>query len=353
MKSSCPCSLRLSVSTLLLLAFTGLSILQAFDGQLQFSTYYDSNVREVRAIPEPTYGLTLRGRLNHETALPKLYILGEILTQANLDAIFREESKLILNADLDLSYALSRKLYAQGGVSQYRKAFSGGNGSYRWTEGSAFFQYSPGTRYTSWVGYRHRQKTLKATNSYSFSESDLELRGRYDVNSRIFLEGTLTSSSVIHSDFKAVGVVDDTSLVFLDYPQKDQGVDGLLHLRYQGKVIIGAQVGLGNIESNSVIGEYNRRHYRLYLTGNIGPATFYHAVFHRIHKRYQYPGFTSENRYRDPEEPTQNLLHLRLERVLGDIGISYLQISLLENETVFNQLYYNKTLIEFGVKYDL
>ncbi|MFC1543119.1 hypothetical protein ACFL4K_01110 [Candidatus Neomarinimicrobiota bacterium] len=343
------------VSALLLLAFgSGFAPLEAAEGQLQFSSYFDSNVREDISAPDQTLGLTLRGRLSHEIQSSKLNIFGELLTQANLDAIYlEEESKLILSADSNLRYSLSRNLYILGGLSHFRKSFSSRNGSYQLTECSTFLQFFPGPGYIGWLGYRYRGKTLEAGANYRFSENDLEIRGRYDINPRIFLEGTFSQSNIVHTDFNALGVEDDASLVFLEDPQQDQGTEGLLHLRYQGKAIIGAQIGIGTIESNSAIGEYSQCSYRIYLTGQLGPLTFYHAVFHRIDKQYQYPGLEGESRYRDPEEPTQNLLHLRLERILNNHSIGYLQVSLLENETIFSQRYYDKTMIEVGIKYDL
>ncbi len=354
MRSNCPIKIRLNTLPLLLLALcVGYSTLEAVDGQLQFSTYYDSNVREALTDPDPTLGLTLRGRLSHEIHPRRLNIFGEILTQANLDAISREESKLIVNAELDFRYTLCKALNVLGNLSHFQKSFYNHTGSYLWTEYSTFLQYSPRSRYSGWLGYRYRKKTLETTDRYRFGEDNLEFRGRYRINPRIFLEGTLTGSNIVHKDFNAVVVVDDTSLVFLDYSQKDKGIDGLIHLRYRGKFIIGVQLGIGVVESNSVIGGFNFVSYHAYLSGKLGPSTFYHFVFRRIDKEYQYSELEGESRYRDPEEPTQNLGHLRLEQVLRGGIIGYLQISLLENETIFNQRYYDKTMVEVGIKCEL
>jgi len=195
-------------------------------------------------------------------------------------------------------------------------------------------------------------KTLETTDKFRFGEDNFEFRGRYRINPRIFLEGTLTGSNIVHKDFNAVGVVDD-SLVFLEYPQKDNGIEGLIHVRYQGKIIAGVQIGIGVIGSNSVIGEFSLVSYHAYISGKLGPSTFYHFVFRRIDKEYQYPELEGESRYRDPEEPTQNLGHFRLEQVLRGGSIGYLQISLLGNETIFNQRYYDKTMVEVGIKCEL
>ncbi|MFB0515338.1 MAG: hypothetical protein ACETWG_01890 [Candidatus Neomarinimicrobiota bacterium] len=354
MRPNCPIKIRLNTLPLFLLALGGgYSTLKAIDGQLQFSTYYDSNVREALTAPDSTLGLTLRGRLSHEIHPRRLNIFAELLTQANVDAIFREQSKLIVNAELDFRYALSPALQVLGNLSHFQKSFYNHTGSYMWTEYSTFLQLSPGTRYTGWLGYRYRKKTLAATEKYRFGENDLEFRGRYHINPRIFFEGTFTGSRIVHTDFNAVGVVDDTSLVFLDYPQKDRGVEALMHVRYRGKIIAGLQIGICTVGSNSVIGEFSLVSYHAYISGNLRPSTFYHLVFRRIDKAYQYPELKGESWYRDPEEPTQNLVHFRLEQVLRGGSIGYVHVSLLENETIFTQRYYDKTMIEVGIKYEL
>ncbi len=295
----------------------------------------------------------MRGRLGHEYSRPRLSIYGEILTQANLDAIFPGESKLIVNADLDFRYALFKSTYILGQLSHFQKSFYNHTGSYLWTEYNTFLQFSPIPGYSGWLGYRHRKNTLEVKDRLRFGEDNFEFRGRYNINSKIFLESTITRSNIVHKDFNAVDVADDTILVPLEYPQNDSGVQGQLHLRYLGKKkIMGLQVGIGDVKSNSVIGEFNFISYYAYLSGQLGPSTFYHVVFRRVDKEYQYPALEGISEYRDPEEPVQNLTHIRLEQALSGSSIGYVQISILKNETIFNQRYYDKTMIEFGIKYE-
>ena len=339
---------------MLLLAFcSGYSTLEAVGGQLQAATYFDSNVRESLDAPKPTFGLTLRGRTRHEVQAARLNISGELLGQVNLDAVLTDESQLLVNADLGLRYRLSRAILLQGNLSHFQKSFYDRAGSYAWTDYDAFIRFSPTARYTGWFGYRYRKKTLEALERFRFGEDNLELRGRYNLTSKIFLEGVVTGSRIIHTDFNAVGVVDDTALIRLEYPQRDRGVEGLIHLRYWGKAIIGVQVGFGNIYSNSAIGAYTSLSFQVYASGRLRSSTFYHVVFRLLEKDYAFPKLGGESRYRDPEEQVQNLAHIRLEQVLGGGSIGYLQISLLENETIFNQRYYDKAMVEIGLKYEL
>lgn len=294
----------------------------------------------------------MRGRLSHDISRPRSNIYGEILTQANLDAIFLRESKLIVNTELDFQHTLNKSIYILGQLSHFQKSFYTHTGSYIWTEYNTFLQFSPIPRFSGWLGYRHRKKKLEAKDRYRFGKDNFEFRGRYNINSKIFLESTITRSYIIHTDFNAMRVVDDTSLIPSEYPQKDKGTDGLLHLRYLGKIIIGVQLGIGVVESNSVIGEFNFVNYHAYLSGQLSPSTFYHVAFRRVDKAYQYPALEGESRYRDPEEPTQDLAHIRLEKVLSGSYIGYVQMSLLQNETIYNHQYYDKTMIEIGIKYE-
>ncbi|MCH8838011.1 MAG: hypothetical protein IIA60_09470 [Candidatus Marinimicrobia bacterium] len=305
------------------------------------------------AAAEPTFGFTIRGRMHHEQQVARLNVSGELLGQVNLDAVLTDESQLLVNADLGLRYRLSRAILLQGNLSHFQKSFYDRAGSYAWTDYDAFIRFSPTARYTGWFGYRYRKKTLEALERFRFGEDNLELRGRYNLTSKIFLEGVVTGSRIIHTDFNAVGVVDDTALIRLEYPQRDRGVEGLIHLRYWGKAIIGVQVGFGNIYSNSAIGAYTSLSFQVYASGRLRSSTFYHVVFRLLEKDYAFPKLGGESRYRDPEEQVQNLAHIRLEQVLGGGSIGYLQISLLENETIFNQRYYDKAMVEVGIKYEL
>ncbi|UCH09605.1 MAG: hypothetical protein JSU61_10305, partial [Fidelibacterota bacterium] len=308
------------------------------------------NVRESLDEPEPSFGIAMRGRLNQELATSRWNISGEVLGQAYLDVQLLEESKLLVNSNLDVRYGLSRTLQILGHWNHFRKSFYDRTGSYDWTDYDLFMQFSPATRFSGWFGYRGRQKTLAAVERFRFLEHNLEARGRYQFGSKTFLEGTVRHYEVDHRDIPAVGVADDTSLVSLEYSQEDEGQEGYLHLRYRGKAIMGLQVGLGRVNSNSVIGEYRLIQYRIYLSGQLRPTSFYHIVFRRIEKDYQYPELEGITQYRDPEEPDQNLAHLRVEQVLSDDSVGYVQLSLLRNETILNRRYYNKTLIEVGLK---
>lgn len=204
---------------------------------------------------------------------------------------------------------------------------------------------------TGWAGYVVKSTAFRTGETTRFYENDLEVRGRYTFGRRFSLEGVATSGAIIYRDYEAWGVGDDTSLVRLDFDQQDEFTKVLLHLRYQGKVIAGFQTGFEQVSSNSIIGEYNEVIYRLYLSGRLGKSYFYHLVFQRVDKDYEYPLLQGVTGFRDPEERIQNRTYLQLETEFGNGSVGFIQISLLENETILNQRYYDKMMLEFGLKH--
>ncbi len=329
-----------------------LSNVKAVDGQLQLSSYLDSNVRETVSASDPTIGLVLRGRLGHSLHRPRSSIFGEFSGQTNLDPLFREETKLIVTGDLGASYALSEAVRIQGQLGHFSKSFYDRTGSYRWNDYRLQLEFSPEPRYSAWWIYLERNKTLELTNRYRFVERSWELRGRYQPGRRILIEGSVGKAAIVHRDIFAVRIPGDTASMPLLIPQEDTGWEGSFHLRYISKIIIGTRLGRANFRSNSVIGAYELSSYQVYLSGQVGESVYYHASFRRVKKDYSYPSTLGDSSpYRDPEEPDQDLAHFRLEKVMGDRLVGYFQVSRLRNETVLNQHYYAKTLLETGIKY--
>ena len=328
-------------------------ILDAAESQLQFSTYFDSNALETLNAPTPSSGISLRGRMNNQWQWDELGISGNLMGQVILNAALPRESKLLFDANLDAVYALSAALVIRGQIKRFQKALYAGAGSYAWTDAETFVRFSSVPGYSLWLGYRTRRKSLEASQRLRFTEDNLEMRARYRLSTRSIIEGTLTGSRVIHRDFNAVAVAEDTLLIPLAYAQDDRGLDGWLHVRRGGRTIVGLQFGGGTVRSNSVIGAFIIVSARAYISGQLRPATFYHIDLRLINKTYAFPSLQGESRYRDPEEPLQNMAHFRLEQALGGRGIGYLQVSRLQNETSINQRYYDKTMVEIGVKLDL
>ena len=327
--------------------------LDAVERQLQFSTYFDSNVREDLASPIPSAGLTLRGRLSGRWQRPSLEFSADLLGQTVVDIAIAAESKLLIDAGIGAGYSITRALLVSGRVNHFQKALYAGAGSYAWTDLESNVLFTPTPRFRLRLGYSYRRKTLEATQRLRFGEDNLELTGRYDLNPHSFIESGLIGSNVIHRDFSALEVAGDSLLIPLAVPQEDRGLEGWLHVRRGGRAIVGLQIGIGEVRSNSVIGGYTKISARAYLSGQLRRTTFYHLDIRLINKAYAFPNVVGESRYRDPEEPLQNMAHIRLERALNIRSIVYIQVSRLQNETSFNQRYYDKTMLEVSVKLGL
>ncbi|MFC1583550.1 hypothetical protein ACFL4U_02585, partial [Candidatus Neomarinimicrobiota bacterium] len=84
--------------------------MNAAEVQLQFSTYYDSNVRESPTSTDSTFGFTVRGRLSEVLRLSRMSLSGEIFAHTYFDARDLYENKVIFNGDLGLRYSLSNSL---------------------------------------------------------------------------------------------------------------------------------------------------------------------------------------------------------------------------------------------------
>ena len=203
------------------------------------------------------------------------------------------------------------------------------------------------------MGYVLRSSVFKSGDLIRFFEDNLEIRVRYAVSSKLSLEGTVLSGLINYQDYDAWSLENDTSLIHLDFDQEDEFTRGLLHLQYRGKMIVGIQTGFESVKSNSVIGKFNQVVLRIYLSGRLGESSFYHLVLQRVDKNYLYPALHGISGFRDPEERIQNRTYIQLERELRHGAMGFIQFSLLENETIYNQRYYDKKMVELGVKYDL
>lgn len=320
--------------------------------QLNVSPYYDSNVRESFNLPVPTYGLKLNGRWSKEFSSPRSSAYGTLVGQTYLDAIYPYESKLIINGDLDYRFSLSQRMHLLGQGNYFQKAFLNPSHFYRWGEAALFLQLTPNGPFSSSVGYRYRTSAISFAGVNRFRRESVEIQGRYHMNSHFYLDGSLGTAIVAQRDFKARGVEGDTVLIVLNTLQKDRALYGGLHLRYQGNMIYGAQVSLESVSSNSVIGNYRFIILRLYLSGRWNQKTFYHLVLQLMNKSYQISQLKDLIQYRDPEELNQNRSYARIEHSLKDNLLGYVQVSVLRNETLLNQTYYNKTLLEAGIKFE-
>lgn len=329
------------------------SLICAISGQFQLSPYVDTNVQESLNNPTQTFGLKLRGDLHHEFSRSKWNIYEDILAQTFLDARFIDESKLILNSDLTVQYQWVPNILIVSQFSYFQKSFYEQTRSHRWSEYNIYLQFLPHRKITANIGYFFRSTTFTSLGKFRFDEYSYEMRGKFQLNPRFSIETAAILGNITYKDFAAWDIENDTLLISLDVNQKDRLARNTIHFRYRGKIIYGLQLGFEWVNSNSAIGEYILVSYQGYFSGRVGETFFYHLVLQRVDKNYRYPDLSGISGYRDPEEKIQNRSYIQIERVMVKRRVVFIKVSLFENETILNQRYYDKTVIEVGIKYKL
>lgn len=341
----------MKVKVLLLAICLAWSYLPAIEGQLQYTTYYDSNVGEAVDAPDQTFGVSVRGRLRHEMQIKRSAVFVEVVGQALLDPVYNDETKYILSTDLALHQAINHRFVWHGYIRLYEKLFLDHNGAYSRSQYNTSLELLPSSRVSIWLTFRHRAKSLDAYQRFRFAEDNLELKAIYKIAPRLKLEALIGRRKILHRDVYAVSIGPSNDLVVLSARQRDWGYYSVLHLHYGGKLILGARIGMEDINSNSALGRFQAVFYQFYLSSRLPGSLYAHLVLRRLNKEYRSPLIEGQSLYQDPEEPLQDLMHLRIERELTKRTVSYMQISLVRNETTLTQRYYNKTFLELGAKY--
>ncbi|MCK5330723.1 MAG: hypothetical protein KAK01_04895, partial [Candidatus Marinimicrobia bacterium] len=190
-------------------------------------------------------------------------------------------------------------------------------------------------------------------DSIKFLGQTVELRIGWHHSTTWLLEGLVAGKQITFHDYPAQGVVDDTTLVSLSASQEDRARTVQIHGRYHRQLILGTIVSYEAVTSNSLIGGYNLLSGRIYLSCRLGKDSMLHFIIQRVDKNYRRGDLSGVTAYRDPEERIQNRTYLQLERKLNWSAIVYFQVSHLANETLLNQNYYNKTMLELGIKLKL
>lgn len=319
-------------------------------GHYQVSPYFDSNVQESQGNPLSSGGFKIGGRLSNDILRSRWSGNGNLMSHLFLDGGIPEESKLAVHLESGIRYSLSPPFYSIFHLGHFTKAFFFQSRRYQWTEGLTGLGVllSPAVR--AQVDVLYRTTSFSPSETFRFTDRMLEFQFEYAVTERISTRVTAVLGKADYEQFEAFSLSRDNTLTPLGFDQKDESMKGLVHLRYQGYVVFGIQGDIQTVKSNSVIGEFNLATYRLYVSGRLGPDNFYHLVHQRVDKRYRYPGIQGRSGFRDPEERIQNRTYLRLERTVLERSTLFLQLSGLENETIWNQQYYDKVLVELGIQ---
>ena len=333
----------------MVLVYTAVPVcLYGVDKQLQWALYYDSNPFESVQPADESMGITVRGRWRHQLAAGKFSGNIVLAGQAFHDQLHRSESKYILNPSLHIDCPIAPGLSAAADLVLFKKEYLASIGAYQRTDLNIALVYNPARRFTLWLSRRRAQKVLKIIRRYRYTVANTNIKARYQFTDRYFAEADFDQINIVHLD---VPVLDD-SAENSGNRRADHGYRVSLHVRYSGHIITGLKYGQERIQSNTLAGYYDSTLLNFYLSTNITPKSFAHLSLRRIYKRYRHEQFPEASYYLDPEEPLQNLAHLRLEYQADKSRFYYLQISLLQNETTINRVYYSKALFEIGSKYN-
>lgn len=320
---------------------------------LQVATYFDSNVREALTDTDQSLGFKLRGNLRHQITKWDWLLEGSVLTQTYLDAVSPAQSKLVVNSNLGLRYNLTPVIQAAGVLDHFQKSFYETGFSYRWIDYALVVYAQTSSKFNFSTRYSQRSTNYATLDSIKFLGQTVELRIGWHHSTTWLLEGLVAGKQITFHDYPAQGVVDDTTLVSLSASQEDRARTVQIHGRYHRQLILGTIVSYEAVTSNSLIGGYNLLSGRIYLSCRLGKDSMLHFIIQRVDKNYRRGDLSGVTAYRDPEERIQNRTYLQLERKLNRSAIVYFQVSHLANETLLNQNYYNKTMLELGIKLKL
>lgn len=325
----------------------------AYEKQLNLSTYFDSNPRENLDHIESTFGLKAKGLMRFEQDRQNSRIYGSILGQGFLEPALFLDSKLVVNGELGGHYKITQGYRLDAGLKTFQKLY--------------FDQLQRSGRTTLSLSIKRLQShKMQEEMGVRRTASHIDYGTLFQYyDQRMFLILTRQLTSAFQAEFSAqIGQIDyenyparkltNDSLIYTD-TEIQQDFTRLigLHFKHLGKMIWGVALNFEDINSNSFNAESNIWSAKLYVSGRLSEQVFFHVVVNGMKKLYAQTDILEATPYRDPEENIQNQLHIQLERVIHPSRVVYIQYSFIKNETIFNHWYYNKNLIEAGVKLTL
>lgn len=321
------------------------------EGQLQLSSYYDSNVFESITGGRDSYGLKLHGNLGHDLEFNTIAISANILAQAMYDPNNSDESKMIVKSNLISRIMITNSIINTWKLTHFQKKFSENSSSYTKTDISTFLNNHITKNYSAWIGLRYNYSTYSIPDTFKFNISTFELGNLINFNKKVSLEGILSYSYTNHKDLFAIDHGNDFELINGALLQRDTGLKANIHLKYHGKNIFGLSIAGETIDSNSLISSNRTYSSRLYLSGPLLKKTYYHFLLKMMTKKYSHINTAGFSSLRDPETATLNQMHIRIEHMLKNKNSIYIQLNFQENESIYNSKYFYKTTIETGIKY--
>ncbi|NQT64509.1 MAG: hypothetical protein HQ556_16220 [Candidatus Marinimicrobia bacterium] len=325
----------------------------AYEQQLNLSAYFDSNPRENLDNIESTVGLKAKGliRFNQDTQNARFY--GSILGQGFLEPALFLDSKVVVNGELGGTYKFISGYRLYAGLKTFQKLYFDEFQRSGRTTLSASVKRLKSYKTHQELGMERTEAHIDYGTLFQYSDQRLFLDLTRQVTPAFQAELSVQLGQVDYKDYPARMLI-GSSLIFSEI-QNQQDVTRTLgiHVKHLGKLIWGTAVNYEDINSNSALAESKVWSAKLYASGRLSEQVFFHVVLNGMKKYYAQTDVLEITPYRDPEENIQNQLHIQIERVIQPSRVLYIQYSYIKNETVFNHWFYNKNLIETGIKLTL
>ena len=344
--------IRKPIWNILLVCLVARSVL-AWEHQLNFSTYFDSNPRENIENKEPTYGLKARGLMRFEQESSKGRLYGSMLGQGFLEPALFLDSKVIFNGEVGGHYSLIRGYLISTRLQTFQKLYFDDLQRSGHTTVSGSIKRLKSHKSQQELGIRRTGSFIDYGSLFQYTEKSVYLKYTQHLKSEFQAVFTTQFGRVDYRDYLARILVSESMVLNgTDYQIDFSRMFGI-HVKHLGKMIWGVSVNFEDINSNSATAESKIWAGKVYVSGRLSDQLFYHVMINGMKKYYAQPEILEATPYRDPEENIQNQLHIQLERVIHPSRVLYIQYSYIQNETIFNHWFYDKNLIETGIKVTL
>jgi len=327
-----------------------ISRLFASESQLNISMYMDSNPREYVTNPESVNGFKVNGRKTFNRQLNGFSYFGFIHGQGFLELSSLSRTKFIVNANSGIQHRLFRSLRFTAVGETFQKLYINDLSRSGWSGLNLLLDTQNKRPLNQRIGIYLGQAQFDYGSHLEYGSRKLSFNLNRFIGHEFFTEATFSLGYVNYPDYPVKTF--KNNLLVLDYGREQQDKIWRLvyHLKYSGRFIGGVSLSYEDVRSNSVVSEATVLIGKLYASGRLGDHLFLHLVLQGMDKSYAYPQVFFLNLYRDPEESIQNQVHLQIERIMKSGVVVFAQYSYLKNETVFDRWYYEKSIIEVGVK---
>jgi hypothetical protein len=330
-----------------------LAPLLAYEQQVNLSTYFDSNPRENITNVESTVGLKVKGLISFDRGTQNAHYYGSILGQGFLEPALFLDSKMVVNGELGGYYKIISGYRLYSGLKTFQKLYFDEFQRSGRTTLSASVKRLKSHMMQQEMGLKRTEAHLDYGTLFQYSDQRLFLNLTRQVTPAFQAKISVQLGQVNYEDYPA-RMLNGSSLIFSNTQNQQDFTRTLgIHIKHLGKLIWGAAINFEDVNSNSALAEAKVWSAKLYASGRLSDQVFFHVVLNGMKKYYSQTDVLEITPYRDPEENIQNQLHIQLERVILPSRVLYIQYSYIKNETVFNHWFYNKNLIETGVKLTL